>query len=150
MCLISAELVVKRLRGDRSPGPLPEPGEGLTCPGLYLAAILAQRGRRRRARRALAARRVARRPAGRAAAVAIGTAFFLAWDAVGIATGVFVKGDSPLLLGIDLAPQLPLEEPFFLAFLCYLALVVWAGAAARARAPSASGCRAAAAAEEAP
>ncbi|GAA1680739.1 phytoene desaturase family protein [Glycomyces endophyticus] len=27
MCLISAELVLKRLRGDRSPGPLPEPGE---------------------------------------------------------------------------------------------------------------------------
>ncbi|SDL19647.1 phytoene desaturase [Glycomyces sambucus] len=26
MCLISAELVLKRLRGDRSPGPLPEPG----------------------------------------------------------------------------------------------------------------------------
>lgn len=25
MCLISAELVVKRLRGDRSPGPLPDP-----------------------------------------------------------------------------------------------------------------------------
>ena len=25
MCLISAELVLKRLRGDRSPGPLPEP-----------------------------------------------------------------------------------------------------------------------------
>jgi phytoene dehydrogenase-like protein len=25
MCLISAELVVKRLRGDRSPGPLAEP-----------------------------------------------------------------------------------------------------------------------------
>lgn len=25
MCLISAELVIKRLRGDRSPGPLPEP-----------------------------------------------------------------------------------------------------------------------------
>jgi len=25
MCLISAELIVKRLRGDRSPGPLPEP-----------------------------------------------------------------------------------------------------------------------------
>jgi phytoene desaturase len=26
MCLISAELVIKRLRGDRSAGPLPEPG----------------------------------------------------------------------------------------------------------------------------
>jgi len=25
MCLISAELVLKRLRGDRTAGPLPEP-----------------------------------------------------------------------------------------------------------------------------
>ncbi|MGJ3507415.1 phytoene desaturase family protein [Enemella sp. A6] len=30
MCLISAELVLKRLRGDRTPGPLPEPAEGGT------------------------------------------------------------------------------------------------------------------------
>ncbi|MBZ4485929.1 lycopene cyclase domain-containing protein [Microbacterium sp. cx-55] len=63
-------------------------------------------------------------------AVLIGTAFFLVWDAFGIATGVFVKGDSPLLIGVQLAPELPLEEPFFLAFLCYLALVV-SGAALR-------------------
>jgi len=62
------------------------------------------------------------------AAVGIGTAFFLVWDALGIAAGVFVKGDSGLLIGLDLAPQLPLEEPVFLAFLSYLALVVWAGA----------------------
>jgi lycopene cyclase domain-containing protein len=61
-------------------------------------------------------------------AVAAGTVFFLAWDAVGLATGVFVKGDSPLLLGLDLAPHLPVEEPVFLAFLSYLALVVWAAA----------------------
>jgi len=67
-------------------------------------------------------------PGRTAAAVAIGTVFFLVWDAVGIAAGVFVKGDSPLLLGLDLAPHLPIEEPVFLAFLCYLALVVWAGA----------------------
>ncbi|CAI9386623.1 lycopene cyclase domain-containing protein [Microbacterium sp. T2.11-28] len=65
-------------------------------------------------------------PGRTAAAVALGTAFFLAWDAVGIATGVFVKGDSPVLLGVDLAPHLPLEEPVFLAFLCYLALLVFA------------------------
>jgi lycopene cyclase domain-containing protein len=71
-------------------------------------------------------------PGRSAAAVAIGTAFFLAWDAVGIATGVFVKGDSALLLGIDLAPHLPLEEPVFLAFLSYLALVVHAAAVRRA------------------
>ncbi|MET0673434.1 MAG: lycopene cyclase domain-containing protein [Microbacterium pygmaeum] len=67
-------------------------------------------------------------PARTAIAVGIGTAFFLVWDAVGIATGVFVKGDGPFLLGIDVAPQMPLEEPFFLAFLCYLGLVVWAAA----------------------
>ncbi|QIG40317.1 lycopene cyclase domain-containing protein [Microbacterium sp. 4R-513] len=94
-------------------------------PGLYLVAILVS----------LAGIvlldlrfRLALRPApGRTvAAVAIGTAFFLAWDLVGIAAGVFVKGESPLFLGVDLAPHLPLEEPVFLAFLSYLALVTWA------------------------
>ena len=96
-------------------------------PGVYLAAIVASAC----GVAALDARwrLAAWRSLGRtAAAVGIGTAFFLVWDAVGIATGVFVKGDSPLLLGVDLAPELPLEEPFFLAFLSYLALVVWAGA----------------------
>lgn len=58
-------------------------------------------------------------------AVALGTAFFLAWDVVGIVTGVFVKGDSPLFVGIDLAPHLPLEEIFFLIFLSYLTIVLW-------------------------
>ena len=57
-----------------------------------------------------------------------GTVFFLVWDAVGIATGVFVKGGSASLLGIDLAPHLPLEEPVFLLFLSYLALVAYGGA----------------------
>ena len=98
-------------------------------PGLYLLAIVLSFA----GVAALDARfRLAWQPAPTrtAAAVGIGTAFFLAWDAVGIATGVFVKGDSPLLLGIDLAPHLPLEEPVFLAFLCYLGLVVW-GAARR-------------------
>jgi len=69
-----------------------------------------------------------RAPGRAAAAVGTGTAFFLAWDAVGIASGVFVKGDSPVFVGVDLAPHLPLEEPVFLAFLSYLALVAWAGA----------------------
>ena len=96
-------------------------------PGLYLVAILASAAGV--AIVDLRWRLVGARSPGRTAiAVAIGTAFFLAWDAVGIAAGVFVKGGSPLLLGVDLAPQLPLEEPVFLAFLCYLALVVWAGA----------------------
>lgn len=104
-------------------------------PGIYLLAILASAGGivALDARWRLAAWAA---PGRTLAAVGIGTAFFLVWDAVGIATGVFVKGDSPLYLGIDLAPQLPIEEPFFLAFLCYLALVAWAAAlrALRARA----------------
>ncbi|PZU49617.1 MAG: lycopene cyclase domain-containing protein [Microbacterium sp.] len=65
-------------------------------------------------------------PLRTAVAVVIGTVFFVAWDAACIAAGVFVRGDSPLLLGIDLFPHLPLEEPVFLAFLCHLALVVHA------------------------
>ena len=35
------------------------------------------------------------------------------------------EGDAPL------APHLPVEEPFFLAFLCQLALTVWAAAERR-------------------
>lgn len=96
-------------------------------PGLYLGAILVSLAgivvldlRFRLAIPVSAGRTVA--------AVLVGTAFLLAWDLLGISTGVFVKGDSPLLLGIDLAPHLPVEEPVFLAFLCYLALVLWAGA----------------------
>ena len=99
----------------------------MRVPGLYFGAILLSA-----VGIALLDRRWSlaawRSPARTALAVVIGTGFFLAWDAAGIAAGVFVKGDSPLLLGIDLAPHLPLEEPFFLAFLCYLALVSWAGA----------------------
>lgn len=92
-------------------------------PGAYLLAILLSAAgiAALDARFRLAFWRDARRTLW---AVLIGTAFFLVWDAFGIATGVFVKGGSPLLLGIQLAPELPLEEPFFLAFLCYLALVV--------------------------
>ncbi|MGJ3507416.1 lycopene cyclase domain-containing protein [Enemella sp. A6] len=73
---------------------------------------------------------LARHPIRALLTVVIGTVFFLIWDWVGIATGVFVKGDGSILLGIDLAPELPLEEPFFLFFLCYLALVTWRGAEA--------------------
>ena len=95
-------------------------------PGLYLVAILVSA-----AGIALLDRRwrlaAWSTPARTAIAVAIGTAFFLLWDAVGIATGVFVKGDSPLLLGLDLAPHLPLEEPVFLLFLCQLAMVGYTG-----------------------
>lgn len=71
------------------------------------------------------------RDARRAAVVlAVGLLFFLAWDAAGIALGVFARGGSPFLTGVELAPELPLEEVFFLLFLCYLTLVLISGARA--------------------
>jgi lycopene cyclase domain-containing protein len=96
-------------------------------PGLYLLAILVSAGgiAALDARWKLAAWRA---PGRTAAAVAVGVVFFLAWDAAGITTGVFLKGDSPVFTGVDLAPELPLEELFFLAFLCYLGLVIWSAA----------------------
>lgn len=69
------------------------------------------------------------RDARRAAiTLAIGLAFFLAWDVAGIALGVFARGASPAMTGIEVAPDLPLEEIFFLVFLCYLTLVLIVGA----------------------
>jgi len=65
---------------------------------------------------------------GRAAiALAIGVAFFLAWDLSGIALGIFHRGENAVSTGILLAPELPLEELVFLAFLCYLTLVLSTG-----------------------
>lgn len=57
----------------------------------------------------------------------IGTALFLLWDVAGIAAGVFLRGESPIATGIVLAPELPLEEPFFLIFLVLCTMVVFTG-----------------------
>lgn len=61
--------------------------------------------------------------ARRAALVlAVGVVFFLAWDLVGIGAGVFFRGETEIMTGIQLAPELPLEEVFFLTLLCYLTM----------------------------
>lgn len=60
--------------------------------------------------------------------LAVGVAFFLAWDLAGIALGVFFRGDSPYMTGWELAPELPVEEVGFLALLSYLILVLYAAA----------------------
>ena len=66
--------------------------------------------------------------ARRAAIVlSIGVAFFLAWDLVGIGTGVFFRGETPFMTGVQIAPELPVEEVFFLTLLCYLTMNVVAG-----------------------
>ncbi|MGW9826527.1 lycopene cyclase domain-containing protein [Brevibacterium pityocampae] len=59
----------------------------------------------------------------------LGLAAFLAWDGLGILTGIFHRGDSPYMTGIDLAPELPLEELFFLVFLCWLTMNLYTGGA---------------------
>jgi len=43
-------------------------------------------------------------------------------DLIGIALGVFYRAQTWAMTGVLLAPELPLEEPVFLAFLAYLAL----------------------------
>jgi lycopene cyclase domain-containing protein len=67
----------------------------------------------------------------RAAAIvlAAGILFFLAWDVAGISLGIFFRGGSPLLTGVLLAPELPLEEVFFLALLCYVSMNAFTAAA---------------------
>ncbi|GAA1538329.1 lycopene cyclase domain-containing protein [Microbacterium ginsengiterrae] len=68
-----------------------------------------------------------RRPLVAAIALVIGLAFFIVWDAAGIALGVFRHVDSRWASGILLAPEFPIEELLFLAFLCYLTLILLSG-----------------------
>jgi lycopene cyclase domain-containing protein len=57
--------------------------------------------------------------------VAVAVVFFLAWDVVGIATGVFFRGSGPWMTGVLLGPELPLEELFFLMLLSYSTLITY-------------------------
>lgn len=60
------------------------------------------------------------RPRVALTAVAVGFVLFLVWDLVAIELAVYSKGESPGMSGIDVAPELPLEELFFITFLCYI------------------------------
>ena len=53
----------------------------------------------------------------------------LAAGLAGIRLGIFARGETPYLTGLLLAPQLPLEEAFFLTFLCYLTMLLATGSA---------------------
>lgn len=57
--------------------------------------------------------------------VGIAVVGFLLWDVAGLALGIFARGDSPHMTGVLLAPELPLEEAFFLALLSYVGLLAW-------------------------
>jgi lycopene cyclase domain-containing protein len=56
--------------------------------------------------------------------VLIGLVFFLLWDVVAIAHGFYERGGSKAMTGIEVSDDLPLEEIFFVAFFCYVTMVV--------------------------
>ena len=67
------------------------------------------------------------KPLPAAAVLLLGTIFFLVWDVSAIGAGIFLHRESPLMTGIMLGAQLPLEEVFFLLFLCYQAMILFTG-----------------------
>lgn len=68
------------------------------------------------------------RDARRAAVVLpVGVVFFLVWDLLGIGFGIFFRGETSFMTGLQIAPELPLEEVFFLTLLCYLTMNLIAG-----------------------
>jgi len=77
-----------------------------------------------------------RGPRRAAVVLVLGVAFFLAWDVAGVGLHIFFRGGSRWLLGLQLAPEVPIEELFFLTLLCYLTMNVY-GALTRSRRGSA-------------
>ena len=52
-----------------------------------------------------------------------GIVVFLSWDAAAIRLGFFERGHGQALVGVELAPHLPVEELFFVTFLSYLTMI---------------------------
>jgi lycopene cyclase domain-containing protein len=61
--------------------------------------------------------------ARRAAIVLVaGLVFFVLWDLAGIGLGIFFRGETDFMTGLQVAPELPVEELFFLALLVYVTM----------------------------
>ena len=67
-------------------------------------------------------------PWATALAVTASVALLLTWDVLGVRSGVFFRGQTDFMTGLLVAPEIPLEEVVFLAFLSHLALVCATGA----------------------
>lgn len=70
------------------------------------------------------------------ATVGIGVAMFLVWDLAGVGLGIFFRGDSRYLTGVQVAPEVPLEEVFFLTLLVYQTLLLWLALSRRHASPA--------------
>jgi lycopene cyclase domain-containing protein len=57
--------------------------------------------------------------------LALGIGFFLIWDVLGIVLDIFFTGNSPYILRVFVAPDLPIEEFFFLAVLMYSTIITY-------------------------
>jgi lycopene cyclase domain-containing protein len=53
-----------------------------------------------------------------------GAVFFLVWDLFAVHDGFYRRSDSDAMIGAQIAPGVPVEEVFFVLFLCYVALVL--------------------------
>ncbi|WP_417234220.1 lycopene cyclase domain-containing protein [Arthrobacter sp.] len=67
------------------------------------------------------------RPVAAAIVTVLGLGYFLGWDLWAISAGIFLHRESPLMTGVMLGPELPLEEPVFLLFLVYQTMVLFTG-----------------------
>lgn len=56
--------------------------------------------------------------------VVVGVLFFGLWDVVAIEAGMYVRGESPAMTGLEVLPELPVEEIFFIVFLSYITMVL--------------------------
>ncbi|MBN9605646.1 MAG: lycopene cyclase domain-containing protein [Actinomycetales bacterium] len=70
---------------------------------------------------------VGRDPRRGIAVLALGVAFFVVWDLIGVGAGIFFRGAPELLTGVLIAPEVPLEELFFLTLLCWTTMVLVTG-----------------------
>ena len=66
----------------------------------------------------------------------VGVAFFVVWDLAGIGLGIFFRGETAFMTGLQVAPELPVEELFFLTLLCYLTMNLYGFFASRQRKPA--------------
>lgn len=68
---------------------------------------------------------ILKKPKTTLATLAVSVLFFSIWDSAGIAMGIFFEGSSNWLIGINLAPEYPIEEAFFLTLFSYTTLVLY-------------------------
>ena len=59
--------------------------------------------------------------------ILIAYGIFLVWDLLGIAFDIFMHGGSRFAMPYLLLPELPIEELFFIAMLCYSTLIIYTG-----------------------